>query len=193
MSLDKALVFSKRLTGVSLERTGPAPIGGDTLKQELEKSFKAGFEAAQEKFNAQMLEMRTQMQSHAHGVLQKIEDAHANLEKTFLSELPELIVAGVYKVIGANAMDAGILKSRIETTVAESCPTNEPVEVRVNPQDLEALREIDEKLVTGHPRFTFKADEDLGRGDCLMKTKFGVVDATLKTQLGRMREELSGV
>lgn len=187
------LVFGKKLKGLSVESSGKAPIGGVALKEEMNKSYQAGYQAASDKFNAQLLEMRAQMQGHAQGVLQKIEEAYARLEKTISNELPELIIAGVYKIIGENAMPAELLKARIEAVMAESCPANEAVVVSVSQQDLEALKAIDEALVTNNARITFKVDEKLSPGDCLMQTKFGQVDARLKTQFGRLREELGAV
>lgn len=186
MSLDKSIVFSKRLKNVTLE-------SDSAVKAALEKSYERGYQEASDKFNAQILEMRQQLQAHAEGVLKGVESAHEKLTMAISNELPELISAGVWKIVGQEAMPVEILKSRVESIVKESCPANEPVEVRLNPQDLAEIEKADAQYTTRHPRLSFKADENLGRGDCVMETKFGKVDATLKTQIKRMVEELQNL
>ena len=190
MSLAKAIVFQKRLSQVTLESAGPQPIGGDQLKAELEKSFQAGVQSATEKCNAKVLELRQEMQAHAAGVLKRIEEAHAQLTAALSAGLPELIAAGVWKIIGQDSMPAETLKARVETLVKENCPTNEPVEVRMSAEDIESLNKIDAEFAKNHPLLKFIPDETLTHGDCVMETKFGRVDATLKTQMRRMIEEL---
>lgn len=183
MSLDKVIVFAKPLKAVTLEND-PA------LQAALTKSYERGYQEASDKFNAQILEMRQQLQAHAKGVLKNVETAHEKLTLAISNELPELISAGVWKIVGQEAMPVEILRSRVESIVKESCPANEPVEVRMNPADLADMQKADENFAARSPRLSFKADESLSRGDCVMETKFGKIDATLKTQIKRLVEEL---
>jgi flagellar biosynthesis/type III secretory pathway protein FliH len=157
----------------------------------MEASYQAGYQAASDKFNAQLLTMRQEMQQHAQGVLNRIEEAYGQLSGALSRDLPDLITAGVYQIVGQQAMEPQVLCSRINAIVTESCPENEPVEVQLNPQDFESLKNIDPNYASGHPRMTFSPNEKLQRGDCLMETKFGRVDAKLKTQLARLHEELA--
>ena len=191
MSLAKLVVFSKRLKGVTLEDAGATPIGGGALKAELEKSYRAGLQAISAQMNEQILQMRQEMQAHAHGIFKKIEDAYENLSKELTKVLPELVSAGVWKIIGTDGVPPEVLRARVEHVVSESCPAGEPVNVHLNPQDLEDFKKLDENYANAHPRLTFLSDDTLGRGDCMMETKFGRVDATLKTQIKRLVEELA--
>lgn len=193
MSLAKSIVFSQRLKNVTVDGVGQIPSSSAEMKAAMEKSFQEGFQAASDKFNAQILQMRQQMQAHAEGILKKVEDAHTHLTEAINAQLPELISAGVWKIVGQDAMPVEILKSRVETIVKESCPSNEPVEVKMNPADLAEFEKVDADYMAKHPRLKFKGDETLARGDCVMETKFGQVDATLKTQLRRLVEELQNV
>jgi len=193
VSLDKILVFSKPLKAVTLGETGPAPIGGAALEKERADYFQKGYQSASDKFNAQLLTMRQEMQEHAQGVLNKIEQNYAALSSEISGQLPELISAGVYQIINELAVDPKVLKARIEKLVADSCPATEPVEVQLHAEDLATLKNIDPEFVVRHTRLSFKANETLERGDCVMRTKFGEVDARIKTQIQRLMEELLGV
>lgn len=193
MSSGKSVLFPSYLKSVAIAQSGPAPIGGDTLKEELKKSYSQGYQDASNVFNAQILEMRRQMQEHAHGVLSKIENSYGDMASAIVAELPELIVASVHKIVSEAVMDPAVLRGRVNELLEKSCPQNEPVEVVLNKEDLERLQKLDESYVSRHPRLTFKVDETLQPGDCLLRTKFGEVDAKLKTQLQRLFEELQGV
>ena len=188
MSLDKAILFHQQLKNVTLERSGASPIGGVELQAALDQRYEAGYQAASDKFNAQILQMRQQMQAHAHGVLARVEVAHEELTSTLLAQIPQLVTAGVYKIV--SQMDAAALRARIEALVSESCPAQESVEVKICPSDLQRLQELDAEFAIRHPRLSFKADETLVSGDCIMSTKFGQVDDRLKTQLQRQFDEL---
>ena len=191
MSLDKAIAFGRRLKTVTVRESGPAPMEGEALRTELQKNYKKGYEDAAAKYNAEILEMRRQMQEHAGGVLKNIEEGFERLSQKLALELVDLLGALVYKIIGEGAMEPSVLKSRIESVTKESCPENEPVEVQLCPRDFEALKGIDEKFMTGHARLVFKTNDQLQGGDCLMRTRFGEVDARLKTQFKQLIGELS--
>lgn len=191
MSWAKAIVFPQRLQNVTVENSGPAPIGGQALQETLAKSYQAGFQAASSECNAKMLEMRQQMQSHANGILNQLESAHRQLIATISEQLPDMITHGVWKIVGQQAMPIEVMRARIEHIVKENCPAEEPVEVSLHPTDLAELQNIDANFTSQHPLFQFKSDDKLSRGDCVMETKFGKVDATLNTQMARMVMELS--
>jgi flagellar assembly protein FliH len=193
MPVTKSVTFPARLKNVTIESVGKAPIGGESLQAVIDESYKNGYQAASDKFNAQILEMRREMQGHAQGVLKKMEETLSGLEEGMLRGLPELITAGVLKIVGEFLKEPELLRARVEALAKESCPANEPVEVSLNIEDINAMKLIDENYITNNKRFTFKIDETLQPGDCVMKTKFGVVDATLKTQLKRLLQEMSVV
>jgi flagellar assembly protein FliH len=183
--------FNQPLKSVAIERSGPPPIGGVELAEALKAEYQAGYQAASDKFNAQILSMRQQMQAHAQGVLARLEASHGELVGQIVGELPELIVSGVYKIVGEQAMPADVLRARVEEIVARSCPPQEKVEIRLSPEDLATLSSTIPEYTASHARFSFIADATLKNGDCLLQTKFGQVDARLRVELQRLLQELS--
>jgi flagellar assembly protein FliH len=66
--------------------------------------------------------------------------------------------------------------------------------LHLHPADLESMRsQIDEITSTfcGLAAANVRADEDIARGGCIVKTKFGSIDQQIKTQLDRLIVELS--
>ena len=48
----------------------------------------------------------------------------------------------------------------------------------------------DDALLEGYPNVVFHEDEGLGRGDCQIKSRFGLVDGRVLTKLAKLEEEL---
>ncbi|GEM_PF-2441569 len=190
MSSDKFVILGGRLKTVSLADSGPAPLGGSALSAELEKNYRKGYEDASARYNLELLEMRKQMQEHAAGVLKTIEEEYRNLTSHLSNELVEILGVLLYKIVGQAAMEPSVIKSRIESVIAESCPENEPVEVQLCQKDFDALKSMDEGFVARHAYLSFKVNEKLSSGDCMMRTRFGEVDAQLKTQFKQLIGEL---
>jgi len=190
VSSDKTIILGGRLKTVCLVDSGPSPLGGGALRAELEKSYQKGYEDATVRYNSELLEMRRQMQEHADGVLQRIQSEYRELTGNLSTELVDILGVLLYKILGQGAMDASIMRARIEAVVTQSCPANEPVEVQLCEPDFKALKGMDPEFASRYQYLSFKISDKLSAGDCLMKTRFGEVDARLKTQFKQLLGEL---
>jgi flagellar biosynthesis/type III secretory pathway protein FliH len=68
---------------------------------------------------------------------------------------------------------------------------SQPICIRVNPRDLEALKQADPDmsyLDTSTERSVFQPDATMGRGDCLVETRQGDIDAGIRSQLTLIKE-----
>ena len=50
----------------------------------------------------------------------------------------------------------------------------------------------DESLLDGYPNVKFFEDESLAKGDCQIKSRFGLLDGRIATKLRKVSEELKG-
>jgi type III secretion protein L len=69
------------------------------------------------------------------------------------------------------------------------------VVVRLNPADLEAIERGKPRLierVRSARAVTFRAEESIPRGGCIVETELGIVDARLSTQLEAIERALKG-
>src|SRR6266581_1582332 len=62
--------------------------------------------------------------------------------------------------------------------------------VRLCPADLKLLKEGDREAASETPTLEFLPDASIPLGGCIVETGAGRIDATLETQLGRLRETL---
>ncbi len=73
---------------------------------------------------------------------------------------------------------------------------SQPVCIRINPHDLEALKQADPDmsyLDTSAEGFAFQPDTTMGRGDCLVETRQGDIDAGIQSQLALIKEAFASL
>lgn len=118
----------------------------------------------------------------------------AHLERTQLIKEAELNIAdlaiGVAKtVIGEEvALNPNIVARMVEKAV-QKAGTDNPVRIKLHPDDYKTIMPYWEKgSGPGGKGLEWEAvaDEQIGRGGCMIDTKFGTVDARIETQLWKI-------
>jgi flagellar biosynthesis/type III secretory pathway protein FliH len=64
------------------------------------------------------------------------------------------------------------------------------IEIALHPEDIELLSQYDQKFQDKYPGLHFVSDSCLRVGDCIMRTRFGVVDGRLETKLDNLSSSL---
>jgi flagellar biosynthesis/type III secretory pathway protein FliH len=111
------------------------------------------------------------------------------------SELRVLAVRIAEKIL---ARELALKPDAVADVVAQALAhAGEPrdVVVRMNPADLEAIERGKPRLVErvrSARAVTFRADETVARGGCIVESELGVVDARLSTQLEAIERALRG-
>ena len=110
--------------------------------------------------------------------------------ETVQSRIPGLAVQLVKKVWSGLMWDGDAVRGMIEEILAEYCTGKETVEVFLSASDLHLLEGFEED--TPYGKVILKEDMTLKPGDCLVQTKFGLIDARLETKFKKIEKELGG-
>jgi flagellar assembly protein FliH len=127
-------------------------------------------------------------------LLASIEGAH----EAALAGLEDLALGiaweAVCKIIGELAATRQGIRALVEEG-ANKVRSEEKMVIRLCPADLEILAGGGESLEgeSGLGRMEFLADASIATGGCIIETGAGRIDATLETQLARLREALLAV
>lgn len=157
------------------------------LQQGTQAGYEDGLKRAYDEMRASMaaLEaMRKSMESRRGSLIKDLDREITALameiaEKLMLNELeanPEAIVQVARKVIDRATERRGL-------------------KVRLNREDYEVLQERKKELMAGIvdlDEFTIVEDSTLGRGDCVVETSSGVIDARISARLNNVRSALGG-
>lgn len=117
----------------------------------------------------------------------------ADLSARFEEQLVSLATQMAEKILNAELnvkpeMLVGIVKNALRS-VTEA----KQVTLRVHPQDLELLRAKTEEIAAGLSStavLDLRPDDSLRRGDCLVDSDIGSLDAKLETQLTSLKQQL---
>src|SRR5206468_3048977 len=111
------------------------------------------------------------------------------------SELRTLAVKIAEKILGRElSLRADAISDVVGKALAHAGDPRD-VLVRINPADLEAIERGKTRLVEkirAARSVTFRGDEAVTRGGCIVETELGVVDARLSTQLDAIERALRG-
>jgi flagellar assembly protein FliH len=124
-------------------------------------------------------------------LLASMEGAH----EAALAGLEDLALGiaweAVCKILGELAATRQGIRALVEQG-ANKVRSEERMVIRLCPADLEILGEGGESLEggSGLGRMEFLADASIATGGCIIETGAGRIDATLETQLARLREAL---
>jgi flagellar biosynthesis/type III secretory pathway protein FliH len=161
----------------------------DSVAQEARKrGHDAGFEAGREAADREMNDMLVTMR----GLLEMGRAERQKLIENAEPELVRLALGIAERVLHQQiALDRGVVVEMAKTAIARLIE-RDTVTVRVNPADLERMREHRDELVAIGDIRNLRVVEDqrVDRGGVVVDTDAGTIDARISTQLDEARKIL---
>ena len=153
----------------------------DQVKEEMEKSKKKGEEQGFQEGLGRALEYL----SKVHLLREKM---FANLEP----QVVKLVFNIVEKVIGQQLKDGdaaiiGVVRQALDAALGQK------ITVRINPADFEKVKSQESLLlskVDASKTVSFKEDDMVKMGGCVVESEVGTIDAQLETQIGAIKKAL---
>lgn len=131
----------------------------------------------------QLLAQRRELLELQQGVLASLQQVIPQMVRDTQEHLVQLALAAAENVLAGIPVSAEAVRAAVREALAQVEAGSE-VTVRLHPDDCAALGSEVPAGVRLEP------DAQLARGDCLVKTPFGVVDARRATKWQRLREAL---
>lgn len=159
-------------------------IAQDARKRAHDDGFRAGREAADREMNDMLVTMR--------GLLEMANAERHKLMEQAEPELVRLALGIAERVLHQQvALDRGVVVEMAKVAIARLID-RDTVTVRVNPADLERMREHRDELIALSDVRNLRVVEDqrVGRGGVVVDTDAGTIDARISTQLDEARKIL---
>jgi flagellar assembly protein FliH len=159
-------------------------IAQDARKRGHDEGFAAGRDAADIEMNDMLVTMRGLLEMGRAERHKLIEDAEPELVRLALGIAERVLHQQI-------ALDRGVVFEMAKTAIARLIE-RDTVTVRVNPADLERMREHrDELIAIGDIRnLRVVEDQRVDRGGVVVDTEAGTIDARIATQLDEARKIL---
>ncbi len=128
---------------------------------------------------------------HLDILFSKINQDFEALLREVHAQVPDIVIKLVKKVLGSYEIDAQNMHKLIQDALKEVSEDNAYVEVFISPKDWEVLSLEDEAWASEYPRVSFFKDDKLKRGDCMLKSRFGLIDGRMEKKISKIEKELA--
>lgn len=155
-----------------------------------QEAYNRGFHEATEALTNQIAEQRAEVAQLQDAVFKNLAAQSETLAHEVSQILPDLILEITQRVLAGFKPDAETVRKTISETLAEVAPGSTDVELRLHPQDLALVQGVDAELEQKYPGIKLTADSELTPGDCVAKSRFGMIDARVLTKLQNVARSL---
>src|SRR5579863_506313 len=151
-------------------------------------AWKAGFEAGkiagEKNISEQLLKQRNELHELVNGSLNALQQAVPQVIRDTENTLVSLALEVAQKLVAEMPISVPMLEAAVRDALAQVEGTAE-FTVRLHPADLELLKNAESPLLKTTDEIThfrFLSSPEVGRGGCLVQTRFGTVDARRETK-----------
>jgi len=173
---------------------GAAAPGRTYTEQEFEagcrEARQRGAAEATEFIERQMLELRSEAVHLQSRTFTELAAAHANVIAQFRTLLAELATAAAARVLASTPVSRDTVLAIVGEMLGNVESGSPELEVRLASGDLELIAGLEADFRQKHPAIIFQADAELKPGDCIVQSRFGMLDGTVATKLQICKEAL---
>lgn len=192
MSLSKLVIFDRPLTGATtVVRARQRAVTEAELQEIREQARREGAEDTRRFADAQMVEMRTEVQQLNESLFEALRQAESRLTEQVRNALPGLAVEIGRRLLAGWEPPPETVERICREALDELLPETTGLELVISGRDAELLERLNPGWLTEYPNLKVTADASLQPGDCLVRSRFGVVDARAGTRLRALQESLA--
>ena len=192
MSLSKLVVFDRPLVGATaVVRARTRPVSEAELLELREQARREGAEETRHFADSQMVEMRTEVQQLNEGLFDTLRQAEARLADQVRAALPGLAVEIGRRLLAGWEPPAETVTRICHEALDELFPETAGLELVVSARDAQLLERLNPGWLAEFPNLKITIDPNLQAGDCLVRSRFGVVDSRSHTRLRALEESLA--
>jgi flagellar assembly protein FliH len=185
--------FKKQPSRIRVVYAGLPPVPGDHALKAEQQAYERGHAAASRVYEQQILEQRQEMNRVQTSVLEAIGAENLRLNREINERLPHLVMAIVRKIVGGMTLEASHVNTLAEEVLQEMSPQGEDVELYLSIDDFNLLKKFGRDRLQGRfPGLVINEDSALEPGDVMLRSRFGLVDARMKTKLAKIEREITG-
>lgn len=192
MSLSKLVVFDRPLLGASaVVKARTRNLTEAELQDMREHARREGAEDARRFADSQMVEMRTEVQQLNESLFEALRQSETRLADQVRSALPGLAVEIGRRLLAGWEPPAEVVERICHEALDELYPETAGLELVVSARDSELLEKLNPGWLAEFSNLKVTIDPNLHPGDCLVHSRFGVVDARGATRLRSLQESLA--
>jgi flagellar assembly protein FliH len=183
-ALKASLSFSAPLKFVHLAGQGKlARFSAEDMVQLREEARHEASEAVTQAYDDQITRLKSDVSSIVERVLTGIVQSHEEALEQMRTLLPSLVREAMTRVVSGIVWEEAAVKGVVNDLLAEVAPGAENVEVQLCRTDLARMEKFQPQMRQKFPTLQFAVNDELSTGDCMVRTRFGVLDGRLSTKI----------
>ena len=192
MSLSKLVVFDRPLRGATaVVRARVRTLTEAELAELREQARREGAEDTRRFADSQMVEMRSEVQQLNESLFEALRQAESRLTEQVRAALPGLAVEIGRRLLAGWEPPVEVVAKVCREALDELFPETTGLELVLSTRDAELLEKLNPGWLREFPGLKIAVDPNLHSGDCLVRSRFGVVDARGSTRLNSLQDSLA--
>jgi flagellar assembly protein FliH len=168
-----------------------APVA-PAITEDARAAYDRGRSDAEKALNELMLQQRLELGELQKGVLQSLRQSAQKVVRDSEDALVALAIEVAQKLVAGLPVSAEMVGSAVREALAQVEETSEFI-VCLHPEDLALLQRINSPMVSSEgagKQMRFQASNEVTRGGCLVRTRFGVIDGRRETKIELLKQTL---
>ncbi len=189
ISFDFALQ-DMRLAAAAVE---PAPPAVDLAAEREKAAYERGRQEGENALREQLISQRTEIANLLNGVIDSLRKTIPQLVHETESGLIQLALESAQKIVAGMPINPKMVEAVVREALKQVEETAD-VTVQLHSDDLALLQKHKSDVLRSAPGskpLQFAASAEVTRGGCLVRTRFGVIDARRETKLDQLREAIA--
>ena len=222
MSFNKSISFPSPPKSFEVKFHGPPAVEAEIVNHQKATSYEEGKKAATTFYLEETDKLKNDYAERQNLLLESISNKVDQTVVQLEQRLPELVMSITERILPTIELNADAIKSLVISMIKEFSKEDEKLDIFLCKNDLDLLKALsrkgdseenlqseeggfasaiagifegldgDESLLDGYPNVKFFEDESLAKGDCQIKSRFGLLDGRIATKLRKVSEELKG-
>lgn len=167
----------------------PTP-SSDEIAKMVEDAYQKGVAAGIAKSKQQVETSQAELASIRDQVIPTLQKEIDGVLSELEQDLPRLIIKIVKSLISSIEWREEDVLSVLRSTIEEISSPGEALTVYLSPPDLKLINTADETVLGKPLEIIWKEDSSLARGDCIVRSRFGIIDAQMNTKLNKIQSQL---
>ena len=191
MAFAKLIAFDRKLIGVAAPGQASRVYNEKEMAKATQDAYSRGVDDARGAADQQMVEFRADIEQMRDGVLQKLAGLEGMMVAQLREALPALTLDLAHRLLAGYEPPPEVVARLCEEALAELFPERENLELVVNPHDAKFLADANPDWIQRYPGLRIQTDAALARGDCQVRSRFGLTDARRETKLAALARGIS--
>ena len=197
MKFTESIPFTSALVDVRLVKPAPpslpVPVVVDDSAEREKAAYERGRHDGEIALREQLIAQRNEMAALLNGVIDSLQKTVPQLVHETESALIQLALESAQKIVAGMPINSKLVESVVREALQQAEDTAE-VAIQLHPEDLALLQKHKSDVLKTAPNskpLQFSSSAEVTRGGCLLRTRFGIIDARRETKLDQLRQALA--